>query len=195
MIHSNLATRPFYNERAVQLMLLGVAALAIAASAFNATRLIQLSRRDTNLALQSARDEAVAADLRAQAARLRAAVDPRALDAAAAEARQANALIDRRTFSWTELLNRIEATLPDDVRITALRPKLDQKRGMVVAITAVAENASVDSVNRFIDRLEETGAFRELQKLTEVVTEQNQLEAALEGIYTPPASASEGSDR
>lgn len=195
MIHSNLATRPFYNERAVQLLLFGVAALALAASAFNATRLIQLSRRDTNLALQAARDEAAAADLRAQAARLRAAVDARALDTAAAEARQANALIDRRTFSWTELLNRLEATLPDDVRITALRPKVDQKRGMVVAITAVAENASVDSINRFIDRLEETGAFRELQKLTEVVTEQNQLEAALEGIYAPPASASEGGDR
>jgi len=195
VIHSNLATRPFYNERAVQLLLFGVAALALAASAFNATRLIQLSRRDTNLALQAARDEAAAADLRAQAARLRAAVDARALDTAAAEARQANALIDRRTFSWTELLNRLEATLPDDVRITALRPKVDQKRGMVVAITAVAENASVDSINRFIDRLEETGAFRELQKLTEVVTEQNQLEAALEGIYAPPASASEGGDR
>ena len=60
-----------------------------------------------------------------QAARLRASVDPKQIDVASVDARQANDLIDRRTFSWTELFNRFETTLPDDVRITSCGRKLD----------------------------------------------------------------------
>ena len=49
--------------------------------------------------------------LRANAARLRSSVDVAQIDAASVDARQANDLIDRRTFSWTELFNQFEATL------------------------------------------------------------------------------------
>ena len=38
MIRTNLATRPFYNERAVRLVLLAIAALGLAATAFNVTQ-------------------------------------------------------------------------------------------------------------------------------------------------------------
>ena len=34
-------------------------------------------------------------------------------------------LIDKRTFSWTGLLNRLEATLPDNVRLQSIRPGTD----------------------------------------------------------------------
>ena len=84
------------------------AALGLAATAFNVTQVVDLSRRDTQLLMQAARDEARATDFSQQAGRMRATVDPRVLDAASADARQANDLIDRRTFSWTELLNRLE---------------------------------------------------------------------------------------
>ena len=99
------------------------------ATVFNVTRVLRYSRSDTR-----ARDAGVdatkarAADLRQQAASLRATVDPRQIEFASAEARQANDLIDRRTFSWTELLNRFETTLPDDVRIVAVRPTVDEER-------------------------------------------------------------------
>ena len=64
MIRTNLSTRPFYNERAVRLWLLAFAALVVAASVFNVTRVIRYSRSDTELATQASRDEARAADLR-----------------------------------------------------------------------------------------------------------------------------------
>ena len=38
------------------------------------------------------------------------------------EAEEANALIDQRTFSWTEFFNLIESTLPPDVMLSAVRP-------------------------------------------------------------------------
>ena len=189
MIRTNLSTRPFYNERAVHLVLLLVALAALGATAFNVTRVIQLSHRDTELVTQASRDAARAADLRASAARLRASVDPKANDVAAADARQANDLIDRRTFSWTDLLNRFETTIPDEVRITAVRPKLDPKRGFLLTIVVVAKG--VDEVNQFIENLEATGAFAELHSADEHVDEQNQLEASLAAIYLPMAAASD----
>ena len=186
MIRTNLATRPFYNEGAVRLGLLGLAILALAASAFNGTRIVQLSRRDTTLAMQATRDETQAADLVQRAARQRATVDPRIIDAAAADARQANELIDRRTFSWTGLFNQLETTLPADVRIATVRPKLDPKRGIVLTIIVFAK--TVEDVNLFIDNLDATGAVRELEKLGEQLTEENELEATIETVYAPASS-------
>ena len=53
MIKSNLATRPFYNERAVHLAILLLALIVVLASVFNVTRVIQLSRSDTRLGTQA----------------------------------------------------------------------------------------------------------------------------------------------
>jgi len=184
VIRANLATRPFYNERAVRLVLVIVGLVAAAATAFNASRVAQLSRRDTTLATQAARDEAAAGDLRNRAARVRATVDPKLIATASADAKQANELIDRRTFSWTELFNRFEMTLPEDVRYTAVRPKLDPKRGIVLTIVVAAK--SVDDVNQLVDNLQATGAFAEIEKRDERIDDQNQqLEATLECVYTP----------
>ena len=186
MIRTNLSTRPFYNERAVQLVLLVAGLVVLAATLFNVTRILQLSRQDTQLATQAASDEARAKDLVASAARRRATVDPRALELASVDARQANDLIDRRTFSWTELFNLFETTLPDEVRITSVRPRIDPKRGTVVMVSAMAR--SVDDVNQFIDRLEATGAFTELVRRDEHLEEQESLwQATLEGVYRSEA--------
>src|SRR4051812_27871933 len=139
MIRTNLSTRPFYNERIVHLWLLAVAIVVLAATAFNASRVLRYSSSDTRLATQASNDESRAADLRRQAARLRSSVDPRQVDFAAADARQANDLIDRRTFSWTELFNRFETTLPDDVRIASVKPHVDRDRGIVLTINVTAK--------------------------------------------------------
>ena len=102
------------------------------------------------------------------------------------EARQANDLIDRRTFSWTELFNRLETTLPPDVRITSVRPSLDRDRRIMLTITVLAR--SVDDVDAFMEQLEATGAFANLLSREERVTDSGQLVAVLETEYVQPAS-------
>jgi Tfp pilus assembly protein PilN len=193
MIRTNLSTRPFYNERAVRLWLLVAAIVVAAATLFNVARVLQYSRSDTELATQASRDEARAADLRATAARFRASVDPREIEFAFTEARQANELIDRRTFSWTDLFNRFETTLPDNVRVVAVRPKIDAKRGIVLQIDVVAR--SVEDVGNFMEHLEATGAFVDLLSTEEHFNDQNQLEASLETVYVPSAAGTEGAKR
>lgn len=183
MIRTNLSTRPFYNERLVHIWLAVFAVAVLAATAFNAARVLRYSRSDTQLATQASRDESHAADLRREAVRLRGSVDAKQVDFAAADARQANELIDRRTFSWTELFNRFEATLPDEVRISAVRPRVDRERGIVLTIVVSARN--VDDVAIFIERLEATGAFKDVRPAEEHTDDTGLLSSSLEAVYLP----------
>jgi Tfp pilus assembly protein PilN len=190
MIRTNLSTRPFYNERIVRLSLIGLLFLVLAATAFNVTRVLQYSRSDTQLSEQAARDESRAAELRASAVRLRATVDPKQIEFASLEARRANDLIDRRTFSWTEIFNLFESTLPDEVRITSFRSKID-KGEIVLTITIVARGA--EDVSAFLDNMQQTGLFSRVgATLTIAMTDQGQLQVSLETVYRPTVGQTAG---
>jgi len=190
MIRTNLSTRPFYNERLVRLGLIVFLLVVAAATAFNVTRVVRYSRSDTQLSERAARDEARAADLRKSAVRLRATVDPKQIEFASLEARQANDLIDRRTFSWTEIFNLFESALPDEVRITSFRSKIE-KGQIVLTITIVARGA--EDVSSFMDNMERTGVFSQVgASLEERMNDQGQLQASLETIYLPTVGHAAG---
>jgi len=183
VIRTNLSTRPFYNERAVHFWLLVAAVAIVIATALNVSAGLGYRRGDNELAKQADADEARTAELRQQASKLRGSVDPRQIDVAAAAARQANELIDRRTFSWTDLLNRLETTLPDEAHVVAIRPKVDRANGIVLTLQIVARD--VDDVNQFMENLEETGAFKNPRPTTERFNEQGLFESQLEAGYIP----------
>jgi Tfp pilus assembly protein PilN len=183
MIHTNLSTRPFYNERAVNLWIVALGAVVALATLFNVSRARYDSGSNTELASQATQDEARAAEMRQTAARLRASVDARQIEAVSVHARQANDLIDRRTFSWTALFNRFEGTLPADVRITSIRPEIDRQHRIVLNVTVLAR--SVDDVNEFMERLDATHEFQELRSVAERTNDDDQIESALEMIYSP----------
>jgi Tfp pilus assembly protein PilN len=107
------------------------------------------------------------------------------VDFAAADARQANDLIDRRTFSWTELFNRFESTLPDDVRIASVKPRVDRDRGIMLTINVSAK--AVDDVGAFIKNLEDSGAFVNIRPVEERNDETGLLISTLETVYQPSA--------
>ena len=115
MIRTNLSTRPFYNDRAIHLTI-GVAAVVVAAlTIWNVARVVTLSRANTELATRVNRDHAEADQLSKMADDIRRRINTTELQAVVESAREANALIDQRTFSWTAFFNRLEATLPPDV--------------------------------------------------------------------------------
>ena len=183
MIRTNLSTRPFYNEGAVRLWLIAVASAVALATVFNVTRLLQYSRSDTELATQASRDEARTLELRRTATQLRASVDTQQIATASVEARTANDLIDRRTFSWTELFNHLEATIPADVRITSVRPHIETDRRITLTLTVIARG--VEDVDAFFNNLDDTGAFLHPISREEHVNDQGLLEATLETPYMP----------
>jgi Tfp pilus assembly protein PilN len=189
MIRTNLSTRPFYNERVVLLWLALFIVIAAAATIFNTTRVLRYSHSDTEQGTSASRDEARASELRRSATKLRGSVDAKQIERASSEARQANDLIDRRTFSWTELFNLFEKTLPNDVRITAVRPDVNQGK-FRLRIAAVARG--VDDINRFMNNLQMTGVFRQVgASISERFTE-GELVAEMEVEYQPPTGHAAG---
>jgi Tfp pilus assembly protein PilN len=194
MITTNLATRPFYNESAVRLWLALAALLVLCATIFNVAQWAGYSRSDAALAAQASADEARARELRGNAGRLRGRVESRQIQAIAADAQQANDLIRRRTFSWTDLFNRFEATIPPDVRITSVRQRVDKAGASILTIAVLARD--VTEVNQFIDNLENEGAFVDPLAHNETINENGELEAVLETVYragaAQPSAASRG---
>ncbi len=181
MIRTNLATRPFYNERIVNLWLLLLAVLVAAATIFNVTRVRSDSGSNTELASQATQNIARTNELRRTAATLRASLDAHQIESVSTDARAANNLIDRRTFSWTALFNTFEMTLPDDVRITAVRPAVDREHRITLTVAVVAK--TVKDVNQFMQRLDATGAFKDLYVTEERPNEDNQIESVLTMLY------------
>jgi Tfp pilus assembly protein PilN len=189
MLRSNLATRPFYNERLVHIVLgLGLAAI-LALTAFNVTRIIGLSSRQAALAADAGRDETRAADLTARATSIRQSIDPKALERVTDAAIQANTLIDARAFSWTALLNDIETTLPPTVMLTTVTPRVS-KDEEGVSVHFVVIGRTVEAIDTFIERLEQTSRFREVLAVAEEVTDDGLFQTTIEGKYQQPAAAS-----
>ena len=183
MLRANLSTRPFYNERAVRAALALGGILVVALTVFNASRAVSLSGRQTELNARAQAAETRARDLREAAAAIRQGLDPKELDAVTAAAREVNALIDRRLFSWTDLFNRFETTLPDDVRITSVRPTIERDGRVTVALGVVGRR--VEDIDAFMRNLEATGAFADVLTRDENATEEGTLLALVEGRYLP----------
>ena len=183
MLRTNLSTRPFYNERALHGVLGVTAFIVVAVTIFNLTQIVLLTRRQSSLSSQANAAETRAAELRAQAVRTRQAVNAKELEAMSGAAREANVLIGQRLFSWTDLLNRLENTLPDNVRIMALRPAVARDGTIKVTMTVNAQ--SVDDIEQFMANLEQTTAFSDVYPLDDEPAEKGGVRASLEGIYAP----------
>jgi len=187
MLRTNLATRPFYNQRGVRLLLGLVAAIAIGLTAYNVVQVWRLSAQSAGQRQIAERNEREARELRDKARTIRQSLDRAALDAVQAAAREANELIDRRAFSWTDLFNRFETTLPPDVRIASVQPQIDGDGRMLVAITVVSRK--VEDLDQFIEALEKTGAFSDVQPRADTADDdEGTLTSQIQGYYGPPVA-------
>jgi hypothetical protein len=185
MLRTNLATRPFYNERAVRLGIAAAVVIVAGLTAFNAAEILTLTQKNDELASRAAAAESRARGLREQAAATRKTLDQGDITIVQAASREANLLIERRAFSWTDLFNRFEETLPASVRIAAVQPQIDEEGRMLVAVTVVSKR--VEDLDAFIEELERTGAFRGVLSRQDVTEEDGGLRSVIQGYYGPEA--------
>jgi hypothetical protein len=200
MLRTNLSTRPFYNERAVRSVLGLFGLIALGLTLFNIYEIVRLRGQSRDARQTIAQNEQQARDLRVKAEQIRRGIDRVKLDAVQTAAREANSLIDRRTFSWTELLNYFQTTLPPDVRIAGVSPQLDIEGKRLVQISVFSRR--VEDLEEFMDALEKTGAFSGVLPRSEQAEESGVLRTELQAYYTavadrqagkPPASSESGS--
>lgn len=188
MLRTNLSTRPFYNTRAVRLALAAVGTIAAALTTFNSVELWRLQRTSRELGQSVTQNESQATELRQKARTVQQAIDKTQLALVAAAAREANELIDRRAFSWTELLNQFQATLPPNVRISSVQPQVDNEGRMLVAISV--QSRQQEDLDSFIEALEKTGVFRDvLSRSDSSVEDGGALMSVLQAYYNAPAPA------
>lgn len=183
MLRGNLSTRPFYNERAVQVLLGGLALALALLTVFTVWQFLALTARQRELSARIDIDETRATQLRRDAQQVRGRVDPLLLESTVKATREANAVIDARTFSWTALFNVIERTIPSDVRVQSVSPSID-RGALVVRLTVNA--ARVEPVGLFLDRLEAAGAFVGMRSLEEQALEDGSYNVVCEGRYVGP---------
>jgi hypothetical protein len=186
VIRTNLSTRPFYNERAVQLALAAAAIVVVALTVFNAVRIVSLSRQNAELSAAINRDRAEAQRLTAEATRVRATIDQTRLQAIADAAMTANTLIDQRTFSWTAFFNHIEETLPPGVMLSSVQPSF-AGGGTTIQMTVLGRRA--EDVDEFMEKLEATGAFEAVLPMTEDRTDDGLHRVVLRSVYVGAADA------
>jgi len=185
MLRGNLATRPFYNERAVQVGL-SVAGVALAVlTLFTAWQLLSLSAQQRDLSVRIARDEQRAEALRREATTVRSRVDAALLASTERATREANGVIDARTFSWTGLFNVVERTIPADVRLQSISPQVDDG---ILQVRLVLNATRVEPVGAFLDRLEAAGAFADMQSLEDQVQEDGSHVIICTGRYIGPGA-------
>lgn len=195
MLRGNLATRPFYNERLVTLGLALVAVVAVALSVFNARQLIDLSHRRSALEATIDGDQRQAVVMRHQAEATSRTVDRTHLGTLVAETHEANELIDQRTFSWTTLFGLIEKTLPIDVRLVAVSPKID-KDGTLITMIVVSRRS--EALADFVAALEGSagsGTFYDVLKHADQRNDDGTYNATIEAYYLPPAGSPPGTGK
>ena len=187
----NLATRPFYNERAVHLVLAALGLAIVAILALEVVRFVALSRAhgELTLAAETAEDEAAAVSTRT--ARLEREMPPDAAATVAVAAEEVNRLIEQRLFSWTAFFNVIEQTLPAGVMLTAVRPDADEA-GTSVDLAVIGR--TVADIEEFIRRLEETGVFADVLARQGELNEEGMYRARLRGRLVRLDETTDGRD-
>ena len=180
MLRSNLATRPFYNERAIHVLVALAALIVLVVTVLNVSRVVTLSRHSTELSSRTSADRTEAARLSTEATRIRRTINKDELALIVGAAEEANALIDQRTFSWTEFFNQIEATIPPDVMLTSVRPSF--KDGVTtVSMIVLAKRAN--DIDEFVEKLEASGAFEDVLATNSELTDDGLQRATIHSTY------------
>jgi hypothetical protein len=188
MLKGNLATRPFYNEQPVNLLIAALAIGAILLAAFNTTRAIYLSGERARRTVVERDAEEEIRTLTEAAAKQRATVDPSAMGRLGITTAEANDLIEQRIFSWTVLLGLLEQTIPMDVRLISIGKRFDN-RGFTVSMNANAKRSS--DLEQFIERLWATGYFYDVFSGDLQGNDDNTFTSLIEGRYQAPSSAAQ----
>jgi Tfp pilus assembly protein PilN len=187
VLRTNLSTRPFYNERAVHAIAAGIAVILLAVTAWQVARVVRLSRQKTDMNASIERNRQETVQRTNEAAQIRRGIDQKELAVVQTAAREANDLIEQRTFSWTQLFNHLQATLPNDVMLTSISPEF--KEGITLNVDM--QGKGPEDIEEFWARLEKTGAFHDIVWSTTTVTEQGFQRLQMKAVYTPSQAAAQ----
>ncbi len=178
MLKINLATRPFYNESVVHFVLLVIGTGSLVLMALGGGTIFELSRSYAEVVKRAEQSEAQVGAVTQEIRGLNEDVSEDELETLRLSAVEANRLIDQRIFSWTELFNVIERTLPNRVMLTGLRPT-GTSGNMTLTIGVIGER--VADIEQFIEQLEASSSIANVLARQEQRTDDGMYSAQLIG--------------
>jgi hypothetical protein len=189
MLRGNLSTRPFYNERLVTLVLALIGLAALALTAFNVSQVLSLSAERAVLRTQIEASNAEADRIRREADAVQQTIDRTTLASLRQSTREANDLIDERAFSWTVFFGYIERTLPIDVRLVSVQPRVDRGE-FLLGMTVVSRRLA--DLQTFVNRLHDTGVFPNVFVASRDANDDGTFIAQIDTGYSPLAQPAHG---
>jgi hypothetical protein len=184
MLKGNLSSRPFYNERLVSAGLLLAAVLILALTAFNVYKLQALSAQRAELKARIDRNNNQAQQIEHGTATVQRSVDRATLVQLAESTQEANELIDQRAFSWTTFFGLIEKTMPFDLRLVSVAPRIERGN---IRVTMMVVGRKPEDIDQLVDALQDTGSFYDLlAREKELNEDDNTYRGEVVGYYVPP---------
>jgi Tfp pilus assembly protein PilN len=134
-IHLNLASRPYQDKRLFITMVVGVSIIVAALLFVNVDTYLRY-----RVKTQSTRGQVAALDAQTEQERRRTDV-----------VKQQLSRIDTSSFSWSELLDKLEGVLADDVRLNSISPTFRPDGSVFLSLSLDAKSADglVDMLKRF----------------------------------------------
>jgi type IV pilus assembly protein PilN len=166
-INVNLSSNPFVNNRKFYLIA-GLLLLLLASSSYwNITQYLYVHSRKAGTDNMLVRDREQLESLNQEEKEIKARLlRPETADFLET-VEYINRLIEKKTFSWTRLLNDLERLTPANIQIVSIRPRVS-KNEFGIEITANARN-SADYVE-FVTNLENSGKFQNITPLFEDIS-------------------------
>lgn len=104
--------------------------------------------------------------------------DPRAVSDFTKQVADLNDILEYKTFSWTTLLNDLEAAVPRNVSISSIHPEI---KGRVIALQGVA--LTLQDLAKLMIALEQSGRFTDVFLQQQKTTENNWVEFNIQCTY------------
>lgn len=163
------------------MLLAALAALVLVLTAINVYEIVKLSGQNTELSTRVDRDRSEAQRLTNEAGGIRRAINQDELQLVVDAAREANSIIDQRTFSWTQFFNVLEENMPPDVMLSAVQPTVSAE-GTQVSMVVLGRRS--EDIQEFIEKLEASGAFEEVLPTQQDRTDEGVYRVVLDSTYT-----------
>ncbi|MFN2453506.1 MAG: PilN domain-containing protein [Pyrinomonadaceae bacterium] len=186
----NLASQPFRNRSLPWTIAVGITCISLIALFFIISKSNDTNAQADAVERDNQKLNGEANTLQAQASEVKEALSPEQLRAL----QDAQALIDRKRFSWSRLFADLEAVLPAAVRVTRINVRdVVTLRGAqsYAELDLAVVGKNTDDVTRMITEMDRSGVFQAEPLSQNPVKEKNQsgTEWTLKIFYRPRTGA------
>ena len=156
--NANLATKIYLNTRLLKIYFLAAILLLVVILFFNVS----------NVAGRAGETKRLANEIAALEGKSKAppkGVTEKEYRALVEQIRFVNEIIDKKTYNWLSLLDKIEIVVPDGIAITSIVPETKTK-----VLTLPGTARSFNQLRVFIERLEDSKFFSDVYLTSQSVT-------------------------